>query len=219
VYRISSLLAASSIQELAYFSELVVIGQVISKEQIINTARDPNDPTKTDPRFFSINQVYKVAVDSILKGESANTILIVQNQGLLRTTTDMKPPFAEIQREAARNEQKTFIPLTLNAQYIFFLRRLDQVSYIVDGYQSTDLYAGVAEPWRFRIALDGAVAPETLLPNMNLCFPQKSLDEITATIKMSGQSYRPDENNPCAQPYPPPSANAPEAALTQTPYP
>jgi len=120
VYRISSQIAASSIQELAYYSDIIVVGQIVSKEKIINTARDPSDPTQPDPRFFSIGQVYKVEAERVLKGESIKHLLVLQNQGLLATTSSMRPNSVEIESEINRNEQKTFLPLSLNTRYIFF---------------------------------------------------------------------------------------------------
>ena len=218
ISKISSQIAASSIQELAYYSDVIIIGQVVSKEQIINTARNPGDPTQPDPQFFSINQVYKVEVESVLKGKSSKTLLVVQNQGRLITTSDIRPTSAEIESEINRNAQNTFVPLSLDIRYVFFLRVLDKISYDLGGYKSTDLFAGVVEPWRFRITSDRFVIPETLLPDANLCFPSKNLDDVEAIIEVNSSTYTPGYNNPCNSPYPSPLTNPPNSSEL-TPYP
>lgn len=217
--RISTQLAASSFQELAYYSDIVVIGQIISKEQIINTARDPSNPTKPDPRFFSINQVYSVKVDSILEGESKNILLLVHNQGLLKTAPDVTPTIAEIESEIDRNIQKTFIPLSLDTRYIFFLKILDKISYDLNGYKSTELYAGVAEPWRFKITSDDLVVPETLFPDMDMCFPRISVKEVGVLVETSSDTYSRQDAHPCKDPYPLPLTITTDPSDIQTPYP
>src|SRR4030067_1446910 len=139
MYRISSQIASSSIQELTSYADLVVIGQPVTKEGYINTARDPNDLSKPDPRFFSINQIYMVEIEQIIKGESPKTLLVAQNQGLLNLETVTDPTIYDIEYEVRRNENKTFIPLSLNTRYLFFLRILDKENYDLNGYKSASI--------------------------------------------------------------------------------
>lgn len=207
---ISSKIASSSIQELTHYADLVVIGQPVTKEGIINTARDPNNLSKPDPRFFSINQLYKVEIEQILKGESLKVLLVAQNQGLLSLDTIANPTVSDIEYEIRRNKNKTFIPLSLNTRYLFFLRILDEANYDLNGYKSASIYAGVAEPWRFEITADGTVIPETLLPRLSQYFPSEPLELV---IEAMNEPYVPGQN---MSPYPPPSAN--ESHLG-TPYP
>jgi hypothetical protein len=197
-YSISSQVVASSIQELAHFADLIVIGQVVSKEKVINTARNPQDLSQPDPRYYSINQVYKVEVEKVIKGGDLKSLLVVQNQGFLSLTADQSPSLSEIEGEVHRNNQKTYIPLSLNKRFFFFLRVLDKVNYDLDGYQSADLYAGVAEPWRFEITGNGSVIPETLLSGTQKNFPSNNLETVLDAI---GQQYIPGQiNNPYPQP-------------------
>lgn len=219
IQRISSQLAASSIQELAHYSDIIAIGQVVSKEQIINTARDPDQPTQPDPHFFSINQVYEVKVESILKGEAQKTLLVAQNQGLLAITSDLKPDSTAIENEIKGNEGVTFIPLSTDTRYLFFLRILDKTGYAIDGHKSTDLYAGVAEPWRFIVNPDGSLSPETLLSGLNSCLSQQTLASIEAILTDLDQNAFIPGYNYCNNPYPLPSTDSSEQPSESIPYP
>lgn len=219
IQRISSQLAASSIQELAHYSDVIAVGQVVSKEQIINTARDPDHPTQPDPRFFSINQVYPVNVESILKGDAQKSLLVAQNQGLLAIPSDSKPKSTDIENEIRRNENVTFIPLSMNTRYLFFLRILDKTGHDIDGYKSSELYAGVAEPWRFRVNPDGSLTPETLLSGLNSCLSLQTLTSIEAILAdLEQNTYIPGYNY-CTDPYPLPSTSSSVQPSQSIPYP
>ncbi len=219
IQRISSQLAASSIQELAHYSDIIAIGQVVSKEQIINTARDPDHPTQPDPRFFSINQVYQVKVENILKGGAPKTLLVAQNQGLLAIPSNTKPTSTDVESEIRRNENITFVPLSMNIRYLFFLRILDKAGYDIDGIKSTELYAGVAEPWRFRVNPDGSLTPETLLSGLNPCLSQQTLASIEAILTDLDQNAFIPGYNYCNNPYPLPSTDSSEQPSESIPYP
>ncbi len=214
-------IVASSFQELAYDSDMIVVGQVVSEEKIINTARDPSDLTQPDHQLFGITQFYSVTVESVLKGEPVTSLLVGQHQGCLEITSDAGPTSDEIEAEISRNEQITFIPLSLNTRYLFFLGILDRISYDLDGYQSTDLYAGVLEPWRFRITSDEFLIPETHLFGRSSCLLQETLQNIDVIIiDVSDGVYTPDNNNVfCNDAYPPPATNFPELPGGLTPYP
>jgi len=218
-YSSSVQIVASSFQELVYYSDMIVVGQVVSKEQIINTARDPGDLTQPDPQLFGITQFYSVTVESVLKGEPVTSLLVGQHQGYLEITSDTGPTSAEIEAEITRNEQITFTPLSLNTRYLFFLRIAAVEGDDLDGYESTDLYAGVLEPWRFRITSDEFLIPETHLWGTNSCVLQETLQNIDVIIiDVSDGAYTPD-NNICIDPYPPPATNFPELPGGLTPYP
>ena len=216
----SSQIVASSFQELAYYSDMIVVGQVVSKEQIINTARDPSDLTQPDPQHFSITQFYRVNVESILKGEPVTSLLVGQHQGYLEITSDTGPTPAEIEAEISRNEQITFTPLSLNTRYLFFLRIAAVEGDDLDGYESTDLYAGVLEPWRFRITSDEFLIPETHLWGTNSCVLQETLQSVgVIIIDVSDGVFTPDNNNVWCDAYPPPATDFPELPGGLTPYP
>jgi len=102
------------------------------------------------------------------------------------------------------------IPLSLNTRYLFFLRILDKENYDLNGYKSASIYAGVAEPWRFKINADETVNPETLLTRLYQYFPPQTLESI---VEAMDQSYTPGQK---INAYPPPQVEAP---LIQTPYP
>jgi len=210
ITRISSKIASSSIQELFYYADVVVIGRVVSKKAIVNTARNPSDLSEADSRFYSINQIYQVEFDQILKGQPPKALLVVQNQGILTLDATSTPDSKDIEAEVKRNDQITFIPLSSTKQYLLFLRILDKMNYKIGEYKSTELYAGVAEPWRFEIMLDGTIVPETLMSGLEYYFPSQPLE---AAIQAMSEPFTPGQ---IINPYPPPPSNK---MLEGTPYP
>ena len=149
-------------------------------------------------------------VEKVIKGGTFKSLLLLQNQGSLTLTSNTEPSIAEIESEIQRNEQKTFTPLSLEKRYLFFLRVLDKTTYDLDGYSSSNLYAGVLEPWRFEITDDGVVIPETLLPGIGALFPSISLEAVLEAIS---QPYVPGQ---VSNPYPDASA---QETQSQVPYP
>lgn len=202
---VSSQIVASSLEELMHRADLVIVGQPVSVEGIINTARMPGDISKPDPRFYTIGRVYKVKVDQTLKGEKFDSVLVVQRQGSIRLDSGEIPDAAEIEEEIQQNAQKTFIPLSENTRYLLFLRILDKADYDLDGYKSASLYAGVMEPWLFVINADKSVVPETLVAGLGACFPLRSFEEIIEDME------KPYIREPCENPYPAPSIEVKEA--------
>lgn len=210
-YTISSQVIATSIQQLTHYADIVAIGRIVSKEKVVNSARDPSDPTKPDTQYYSINRVYKVEVEQVIKGEKLQSLLLAQYQGSLPLTSGKEPSTAEIESEIQRNEQKTFIPLSFEKHYLFFIRILDKLNYDMNGYSSSDLYGGVLiEPWLFEITDTGMVVPETLLSRPEEFFPPLALNAFLEAIS---QPYVPGQ---IPNPYP----GAPiEDDQMQTPYP
>jgi hypothetical protein len=210
IYQMSSQIAAASIQELAYYSDLVVIGRVVAKEKVINTSRDTSNFMKASAELYRVNQVYQVQIEKVIKGSMLESLLLCQNQGDLLLTSNKAPSVNEIEAEIQRNEHKTFIPLTLGKRYLFFLRVADKRGYDLDGYVSSDLYVRTMEPWLFEIADTGMVIPETLLRGLSAFFPPVNLETFLEAIN---QPYSPGQE---INPYP--GASAPETQI-ESPYP
>jgi hypothetical protein len=199
-YITTSQVASSSFQELAQYADIVVIAKVISEEAVINTARDPGDPSKPDTRLFSITPVYTIEVEQFIKGRGANTLNLVQNQGIIILDAQgTRPSPAEIDAVIQENEGQVFISLSQDKRYLMFLRILDEADYEVDGYRSGSLYAGVAEPWRFEITPEEVVVPETVLTDLRQQFPPQPLGDV---IEKVNQPFAPGQG---VGPYPSPS--------------
>ena len=87
---------------------------------------------------------------------------------------------------------------------------LDSAKYEIDGYRSSELYAGVMEPWRFIINDQGMIAPETLLGGIDQYFPPQDLEYFLDAV---GQTDVPGQSS---YPYPEPGGGE---IQIQTPYP
>ena len=196
VISFSSQPGASSIQELTHYAGIVAIGKVVGKGEIINTARDPNDPSKPDSRFYSINQIYQVEIEKVIKGDDLKNLTLLQNQGLLHLTPGKALSSTEINEEIRKNELKSYVPITLEQRYLFFLRVLDDTTYDLDNYKSSELFSGVMEPWRFVVTDTGMVIPETLLNGIKSTFPS---NDLMTVLEEMNQPYVPGQIN---TPYP-----------------
>lgn len=146
---IMSYVTADSIEELVNQSDIIVVGRVEKSDEIVNTVRDPQDPTQPDPNLFGVGQVYNVHVEQYLKGGGSEIINLIQNEGLI--TPEMAEPEQTI--ENAR-EQSDHIPLSPEKRYIFFLNYAWELT---DG----EYYIGALEPWRFNLTDKGIASPES----------------------------------------------------------
>ena len=83
----------TDIREIIARSSLVVIGTVSSRGEIVNYAKDPNDPTKPDPNLiFHIGQVYHITVESYLKGQGGSNVDLVAQEGVIASPDMHKTP-------------------------------------------------------------------------------------------------------------------------------
>ena len=184
-----SFIIVTSIAELANRSKLIVIGQVIKADDIVNMARNPDDPTKPDNEIFIVGQVYMVSVIQFLKGdEKAETIYVVQQEGFLGPSVPKND--SEIAKAKAI---ENYVPLSLDKGYLMFLEPMF-------GYPEGKYYVGVAQPWRFDVSDTKQVLPESPWEEAVRFFPSQTLDSIV---------YQIEHPELLASPYPPPA----------TPYP
>ncbi len=185
--KLSSQITATSIQELAKYSDIIVIARALAEEGVINSARDPSDPSKPDKRFFSGGQVYQLEVERYLKGEGANAINVVEFFGSMELDpVGVIPSASEIKQMFIENAGREFIPITLERRYLMFLRVLDPLDYELDGYQSGSLYIGVLgtmSPWRFDLSDPEHVVAESPLQDAERLFPPRSLDSLKYQIE------------------------------------
>jgi hypothetical protein len=180
----------TTIEEISNNSKIIIIGRPVANEGIVNTARDPDDPTKEDPEYFGIGQVYEVEISSYIKGEGPNSLYVIQNQGIINRDLH------EISDDDIEQAQKVskVIPLLINEQYILFLH---PASYSYGKFPLEQLVVGRGHPWAFRINELGCAQAEDSIANVLRYFPARPLDEFVGYIQ-NPNSYR--ENNP--YPYP-----------------
>jgi hypothetical protein len=144
-----SYVTATSFEELAEQAEIVVIGSVVEKGEVINTVRNPLDPTQPDPSLESVGQIYVIRVNQYIKGLDENNIRFVQSEGYL--TEEMAAAGQNLEDAREQSEQ---IPLSLNKEYLLFLRSASELD---DG----SLYVNVAQPSRFDVTNPLAIVPES----------------------------------------------------------
>jgi hypothetical protein len=185
-----SFITANSYADLVKMSTLIAIGRVIKTENIINMARDPNDPTKPDNQVFIVGQVYKVHFMQFLKGEEGDTLYVVQREGFLGPS--MSKTEAEIEK-AKTNED--YIPLSLDKDYLMFLEPML-------GFPERGYYVGVAQPWRFDLSDTNKVLPESPWHEAIRIFPPQALESIVQQIEDPELFLTTPFLSPTTPPYP-----------------
>lgn len=167
-----SFIIVTSIAELAARAKLIVVGQVVKVDDIVNMARNPDDPTKPDEEIFIVGQVYMVSVNQFLKGnEKPEIIYVVQREGFLGPSV----PKNDSEIEKARAIEK-YVPLSLNKEYLMFLEPML-------GYPEGKYYVGVAQPWRFSVSDTKQVLPESPWEGAINFFPSQTLNNIVYQIE------------------------------------
>jgi hypothetical protein len=193
-----SFITVNSIAELTNKSKLIVIGQVVKIDDIVNMARDINDPSKPDNQVYVVGQVYQVNVKKFLKGSEAETIFVVQREGFLgeseaKTKTDIQKA----------KSVENFIPMGVDKEYLMFLKPML-------GFPDGKYYVGVAQPWRFAILDATKVVPESPWEGASQYFPQMTLENFISQM---------DQSELLTSPYPPPSTPTSTPTSQSSPYP
>jgi hypothetical protein len=166
-----SYVTATSFEELVEQADIVVVGSAVEKGKVINTARNPLDPTQPDPNLESVGQIYTIRVNQYLKGAGGDSIRFVQSEGYL--TAEMVVAGQTL--EDAR-EQSDQIPLSLNKEYLLFLRGAPELD---DG----NLYVAVAQPSRFDISNPLAIVPESPWAYAKQYFPPQALADVLQLLE------------------------------------
>ena len=199
----------TSIPELSSKSDTIIIGKIIATGEIINTARDFDDPAKPDPDYFSVGQIYEVDVEQYLKGDGDKIINILQNQGFL-ITRSKAPTTSEIERAMAEYD---YVQLRPGQTYLFFINTA-QNEY--GEFTKEKLFAGVGHPWLFDMTDPECVQPLDTLEVIYAYFPPRPLTTfINQLIKPFDQSSQLE-----SLPYPPPETlNTTCPIKSSAPYP
>ena len=166
-----SYVTAVSFEELAEQAEIVVVGSVVERGEVINTVRHPLDPTQPDPNLESIGQIYVIHVDQYVKGVGDDRIRFVQSEGYL--TADMVDAGQTLEDAREQSEQ---IPLSLDKGYLLFLRGAPELD---DG----TLFVGVAQPSRFDVSNPLAIVPESPWAYADQYFSPQSLADVIRLLE------------------------------------
>lgn len=177
----------TTFKEIVDRSSAIVIGWPTSTKGVVNTARDPKDPTRQDPNYFGIGQVYEVQVDRYLKGNGPDLIYVIQNEGLIPSKSKEVTEDEVVQAKKLSNT----LPLTIGDQYIMFLSA-SEFSY--DNFSKDGLFIGRGHPWRFEVTSSECVQPEDALTVVIRYFPSQTLDKFIELIN--------DPNAAPEMPYP-----------------
>jgi hypothetical protein len=203
---LNSLVVYATMEELLEYTDIVILGRPVSEQGIINTARDPQDLTRTDPEYFSIGQVYEVEVIRYILGEGADTLYVIQHHGMVRLDSQELSE-SDIEQVWVGEE---ITPLALNERYVLFLSYSE---YAYEGYPTEQLAGGVGHPWRFRITEQDCVLAEDSDPWLLGHFPPQTLDGFIQWIENPGiyvgnypypapEVLYPCDVNPLGNPYP-----------------
>ena len=174
----SSYITATSIQELANRSTIIVLGKAVERGDVINLARDVNDSSKPDHNLFGIGQVYVFKVEKYIKGDKpaneTDLIYVVQPEGMIVITPEAPLSKADVEKA---HQQDNYIPFYPDTEYLLFLEPLR-------GFQDLKYhYVGVAQPWGFNVSDPEKVITESPWFGASRFFQPEALKDIIAKIE------------------------------------
>ena len=148
----------------------VVIGTVISRGQVVNGSRDVNDPSKPAPKAYVIAQLYRVKVESYLKGAGHSEIWVRQLEG--RLPEDVPPTLVNIR--AVQSLDKHVVMADGN-RYLFLLSQM----MVVPEANDLETYGQNAmSPRRFLLKPDGTAVIEELNPEIVAAYQARPIDQL-----------------------------------------
>jgi hypothetical protein len=132
-------------------SEIIVIGEVVSTGEIVNTRRDQQDRTKPAQDTFGVGQVYLFRVQRYLKGSGPDVLEVLQREGVI-----LRPQEAvtQVEIEQVRQVSPEYIPFRNGITYLLLLRNRSAT------YPGNNYYGGAAQIWRFAVSDDSNATPE-----------------------------------------------------------
>lgn len=167
-------LIVTSLEELVDASPIIVIGEVQEEAEVINTVRLAEDPSKPDPYFFGVGQVYRVKVEEYLKGSGPSNLNVVNQEGYL-TSRDgpVSPPTSKSDIDRIKRAYQDYHPLRQGERYLFFVRS-------ATGFDPSLNYVGMSlgSPWRFTLPKDGHAWPDTPFEEALALYPAMPSAEL-----------------------------------------
>lgn len=201
--------AYNTVSDLSLASDVIIIGIPVATRGIINAARDPDDLTKPDPRYYGVSEVFEVQVEEYLKGDGLANIYVIQSQGFL-IVEDKIPSAQEIEQE--RMSSKT-IPLKLRNKYLLFLKKIVKLRY--ENLPEEMVFTGTGHPWIFNLNNPECVFAEDTLDYVEWYFPPQPYSMLARRI--SDPDY--DEANSIEMIYPQPVVESLCESKDPQPYP
>lgn len=171
---------AKSLDDLVRQSSVIVVATLSAVGETVNLARDPNDPARPDPEFFSLGQVYQVEVQRYMKGNGSTALKAVQAEGFMPN-----PPATMAAADIERLKRGyKYIPLHGSTTYLLFLRPLG-------GFPAATGYlTGPAQPWRFTLSTAGNAQAESPWAGADQAFPVWSSASLLSQVEQLVQATK-----------------------------
>ena len=167
-----SYVTAKSLGALVSDSTLIVIGTTSDAEPREERVpgRLPGDPSKPDPNYTMIGNVYDIQVERYLKGEGGATLRVIQSIGFDAFVPG--PPNTPGRLTQGRNDS-IGVRLGKSSRYLLFLTEFKDV---------TGLWTGTVEPYRF-LLVKGRAQVESPVGDLEGKFPSHSEDELVSLVE------------------------------------
>ena len=158
--------------ELVADSTLILIGTTSDAEPREERVpgRLPGDPSKPDPNYTMIGNVYDIRVEHYLKGEGDATLRIVQSIGFDAFVPG--PPNTPGRLTQGRNDSIA-VRLGKSSRYLIFLTEFEDIP---------GLWTGTVEPYRF-LLVKGRALVESPVGDLEGKFPSRSEDELVSLVE------------------------------------
>ncbi len=181
---------ANTLGDLVAESSLIVIGTTADAEPREERVpgRLPGDPSKPDPNYTMIGNVYEVAVERHLKGEGDTTLRIIQSIGFDAIVPG--PPNMPDRLTQGRNASPG-VRLGKGSRYLLLLKEFEDVP---------EYWTGTVEPYRFLLK-DGRAQVESPVGNVGGEFGSRTEEELVSLVEalISGRSGALSHTMPAAE--------------------
>ena len=164
--------SSDDLAKLVAHSTLIVIGTTSGagpREERV-PGRLPDDPSKPDPNYTMIGNIYEVEVERYLKGDGDPTLPVIQSIGYdaLVPGPGNTPGRLTRGRDTSPN-----LLLGKSSRYLLFLR---------DNNHAPGLWMGTAHPYKFLLS-DGMAMVESPVGDLEGAFPDRAEAEIVGLVK------------------------------------
>lgn len=180
VGRISEYPVAATLDEMWARSDHVVTGRFDELKETWNMARDPADPSKESETDRFLGQLYTFTVEETLKGDAGGEILV--NIPYMQTIHGQFPSDMVDQSGMAEKEPAEFYPYRVERLWDYYIEpEMGQRYVLFLSYgESSGHYFPAIEPYRIRLAENGAMSVEStlLLPKDELAARREAIYQM-----------------------------------------
>ena len=185
--------SSDDLSKLVAHSTLIVIGETPPndpREERIQ-GRDPNDPSRPDPNYATIGNVYDIRVERFLKGSGDETLSVVQPIGYEAFVPG--PPNTPGRITKGRDTTPNLL-LQESSRYLLFLR---------ENEHAPGLWMGTVQPYRFTLS-GGTARVESPVTSLDTEFKDRTEVELVSLVESlitgSGPVDTEVEGTPRAEP-------------------